>query len=374
MVLVVSATLFLGTLVKLYGVDRGFEADGLYVVAVRHSRPYPAERTLPVHEAVIERLRALPAPRSVSAAQMLPVAGSLWTRQIQVEGYTFRADEDESVAFNAVAPGYFATLGTPLVSGREFTDRDTAAAPMVAIVNESFARHFFADASPLGRHVTSVGITYQIVGVARDAKYQSLRDAAMTTMYIASRQRQGEQPSNYNYLLRLSGGMPAGVASMLDRAVRDADPALQVRSVRPYAAIIERELATERIMATLGGVFGVLALVIAALGVFGVLAFQVARRTNELGVRTALGATRWSLTRLVLRDVAWMVAAGVFLGGGAALFVSSLARTFVFGFTETDWRIFAVAASLLATAAAIGAWVPAHRASRVDPLHALRHE
>jgi predicted permease len=373
MVLVVGAALFLGTLLKLYAVDRGFNPDRLLVLFVRSAQPFAAERRIDVQDAIVQRLKTLPGVDSVSVVQIFPLSGSLWERRVQVEGYAFRSDEKQGVAFNAIAPGYFTTIGTPVLAGREFTERDRPNAPKVAIVNESFARYFFGDRSALGRQVTTVGVAYEVVGVVRDAKYQSLRAANDKTMYIASRQTD-IQPFDYSYLVRVAAGNPMRVAPALDRLVRDADPALRVRSATAYSAMIEREIATERILATLGSLFGVLALVIAALGVFGVLAFQVARRTNELGVRLALGATRAAMMRLVLRDVAWMVGTGVVTGGGAALMVTGLAQTFLFGLTPSDPTVFAVAALVLTMAAVVAGWLPARRAAHVDPVVALRHE
>jgi len=374
MVLIVGATLFVGTLVKLYAVDRGFDSDGVLVVNVRANRPYPAPRTKAVQGELLARLRAIPGVRSASAVQVLPIGGGLWDRRVQVEGYVFRPDGSESVAFNAIAPEYFATLGTPLLSGREFSDRDTDTAPKVAIVNESFAHYFFGNEPALGRHVTSVNVTYEIVGVVRDAHYQNLRAGVIKTMYIPWMQREVQQPSSYSYLARVVEGDPMRLVPSLDRVIREADPALRLRMARTYEAVIDQSIATERIMATLGGLFGLLALVIAGLGVFGVLAFQVARRTNELGVRMALGATRWSMMRLVLHEVTWMVIAGVVIGAVASLMVTGLARRILFGLTPTDPNVFVAAASILTVAAVLAGWLPARRASRVDPLVALRHE
>jgi predicted permease len=373
MVLLVGATLFVGTLVKLYAVDRGFDSDGVLVLNVRTSRPYPAPRARAVQDALLDRLRTVPGVRSASAAQALPVGGSLWDRTVQVEGYRFRPDESEQVGFNVIASNYFATLGTPVLSGREFDERDTDTSPKVAIVNEHLARHFFGEGSALGRRVTSVNVTYEIVGVVRDAKYQNLRDGMISTMYIPWTQREGEQPSRYNYLARVAGD-PMRLVPSLDRVIREADPALRVRTARTYATIIDQSIVTERIMATLGGFFGVLALLIAALGMFGVLAFQVARRTNELGVRMALGASRRTMMGLVLREVVVMIVAGVSIGAGAALVLTGLVRKILFGLTPTDLGVFVIAASVLAVAAVLAGWLPAVRASRVDPLVALRHE
>jgi predicted permease len=316
----------------------------------------------------------VPGVRSASAVQVLPVGGNLWDRRVHVEGYRFRQDESEQVGFNAIAPEYFATLGTPLLSGREFTHRDTETAPKVAIVNESFARYFFGEAPALGRRVTSVNVTYEIVGVVRDAKYQNLRDPVLKTMYIPWMQREDTQPSSYSYLARVVAGDSMLLAPGLDRVLREADPALRLRAARSYATIIDQSIVTERIMATLGGFFGLLALIVAALGMFGVLAFQVARRTNELGVRMALGASRRTIMAIVLREVMMMVGAGVSIGAGCALVVTDLARQILFGLTPTDPGSFVLAALVLTGAAVLAGWLPALRASRVDPAVALRHE
>jgi predicted permease len=374
MILIVGATLFVGTLVNLYSVDRGFDSDGVIVLGIRSTRPYEAARGFAVQRTMIERLKSMPGVRSASAAAVLPVAGGLWTRGIQVEGYTFRADESDSVGFNVIAPDYFATLGTPVLLGREFDDRDTGTSRSVAIVNQSFARYFFGNAPAVGRHVTSVGVSYEIIGVVGDAKYQDLRQPVMKTMYISWLQREGEQPSRYNYLVRAAAGDPMHLTAGLERLVREVDPSLRVRRTLSYGTLVDRSIVTERIMATLGGFFGVLAILIAAIGLFGILAFQVSRRTNELGVRMALGATRRAMRGLVLRDVAGMAVAGTSIGAAAAFMLSGLARSMLFGLTPTNPAAFVVAASILGLTALLAGWLPARRASRVDPLIALRHE
>ena len=374
MVLLVGATLFVGTLVKLYAVDRGFDSDGVLVVNVRTSRPYPAPVAKAVQGGLLDRLRTIPGVRSASAVLALPIGGGLVDRAVLVEGYLFRPEESRQVGFNVIAPGYFATLGTPLLAGREFDRRDTDTSSKVALVNERFARYFFGEGSALGRRVTSANVAYEIVGVVRDAKYQNLRDGIIATMYISWMQREGQQPSSYSYLARVAAGDPLRLVPSLDRAIRDADPALRVRTARTYTTIVDQSIATERIMGTLGGFSGVLALLVAALGMFGVLAFQVARRTNEIGVRMALGASPRTMMGLVLREVVVMVVAGLSIGAGSALVVTGLARTILFGLTPTDPRVFIIAASVLAVTAVLAGWLPARRASRVDPLVALRHE
>jgi predicted permease len=374
MVLVVGAALFLRTLANLYSVERGFDDRGVLVVQARSSHPYESARGIAVREAILERLRRLPGVERVSAAQVLPVSGGLWNRTVQIEGYTVGPDEAASVGFNVIAPAYFATLGTPLVHGREFDERDTATASKAAIVNERFARHFFGDASALGRGVTSAGVTYEIVGVVRDARYQTLRDPIINTVYIPWLQREGDQPTRYQYLARTSLHDPLSLAPVAERVLRDVDPSLHVRATLAYSTLIERSIATERIMAMLAGLFGVIALLLAAIGLFGLLAFQVSRRTNEFGIRKALGATDRVLIGVVLRDVASLAAVGIAIGVAGSLALAGLVRSMLFGLTPTDPSVFTTAATTLAVTVLIAGWLPARRAARVDPLAALRQD
>ena len=374
MVLVVGAALFAGTLAKLYRVDRGLRTDGVLTFRLRTSEQYAPLRRWASLGTLLDRLNALPGVASASAADVLPISGSLWDRRVQVEGYRFRSDESEVAAFNAIAPKYFATIGTPVLSGRELDERDTNVASKVAIVNESFARYFFGAGSPLGRRVTSVNVTYEIVGVVRDAKYQDLRQDVMRTMYISLMQLGGEQPSYCNFLVLVTAGDPMRLAPMLEKLVRETDAGLRLRSTQTYSAILDRTMRTERIMATLGGFFGLLALMVACLGIFGVMAFQVSRRVNEIGLRMALGASRGGILALVLREVAVMLAVGCLIGSGAALTLTGLTRKMLFGVTPAEPGVFVLAAVVLGVAAFAAGWLPARRASQVDPMVALRHE
>ena len=206
---------------------------------------------------------------------------------VQVEGYAERPDEP-NVGFNVIAPGYFATLGTPVLAGREFTDRDAGTGPKVAIVNDSFARHFFGARPPLGRRVTSFGGTYEIVGVVRDGKDQHLRETTLPTMYVSWTQREeADQPASYAYLVRSDGGNPLRLVPALDPLVRAADPRLRVRTAALYETLIDQTISNERVLATLGGLFGTLGLVIAA------VASSACSRFRSPGGRTSW-ACAWS--------------------------------------------------------------------------------
>jgi predicted permease len=374
MMLLTGASLFVGTLVKLYRVDRGMRTEQVLTFSVRARERYSQTRSWAVQSAVLDRLRSAPNVAVASATAVLPLSGSEWGRRVLVEGHTYGPKEDEGAAFNAVAPRYFEAIGTPLVAGRDFDERDTMASKKVAIVNESFARSFFGARSPLGYRVTSVDITYEIVAVVKDAKYQSLRQEVVRTMYIPWMQRDGQQPMSFNYLVRVDGGNPMQLVPALDKLLRDADPALRLRAAQTYSTVIDRSIVTERIMATLGGFFGVLALIVACVGIFGVLAFQVSRRVNEIGVRMALGARRSGIIALVLREVVMILAAGCAIGTAGALMLTGLTRKMLFGVTPGDPIVFLTAAAMLTVAALLAGWLPARRASKIDPMIALRHD
>ena len=374
MMLVTGAALFAGTLLKLYGVDRGVRTEGVLTFGLQTSGQCPPARCRAAAGLLLDRLNRLPNVASASAVDVLPISGSLWDRDVQVEGYTFRSGESQDAAFNAIAPKYFATVQTPLMKGREFDSRDIRTSRKVAVVNESFARYFFGAASPLGQTVTSAKVTYEIVGLVADAKYTDLKQPVMKTMYIPWTQRTEEEPIDFNFLARVTGGDPMRLIPTIEKVVRETDPALRVGTTAAWSAVAGRTIVTERIMAALGGFFGLLALIVACVGIFGVMAFRVSQRTNEFGVRMALGASRTGIVGLVLREAAAMLLAGCLIGAAGALSLSRLTRAMLFEVNPADPGVFTLAAAVLVVAGLAAGWLPARRAARVDPMAALRCE
>jgi putative ABC transport system permease protein len=374
MMLVVGSVLFTDTLAQLNRVDRGIRTSGVLTFRLRSREGYAESRLWQGLGALEDALNQYPGVASASVCQTIPIGGGVWNRPVQVEGQAVSSGDSDVAAFNAIGVKYFATVGTPLLLGREFDRRDTATSAPVAMVNETFARHFFPGESPLGRRVKSLKTTFEIVGVVRDSRNLDLRRNPEKAMFIPWQQFNDGQPNNYGFLVRVSGGDSIALAPILPELVRQADPGFRIRAIQTYEDLIGDTIVTERIMAALGGFFGLLALLVACLGVFGVMAFQVSRRTSEIGLRMALGAGRGGIVALVLREALLMVAIGCAVGAGVAVTLTGLTRKMLFGVTPNDPMVFLVAAVLLAVAALVAAWLPARRAARIDPLTALRQD
>jgi predicted permease len=384
LLLLVGATLFVGTLIRLYAIDAGFRREGILTFTLDTKEKPDSPHRQGVEADLLQRIGRLPGVVSTSAVQILFISGGGWNGSVHVEGYTPAPNEEPIVDFNAVAPRFFETTGTPLVAGRDFDNRDLhASAPVdpasalpagrVAIVNESFAKAFFSNRSPLGRHLSMTGWPdqYEIVGVAKDAKYLDLKEAFPKTVYFALGPKRLGAPT---LLVHTTAGNPMWVRSHVETVLHDLDPAMRPGNVHTFAEQVDRSILNERIMATLGAFFGVLALVVACLGIFGVMAFQVAQRTREFGIRMALGATRRGVAALVLRDVSVMLLVGCAVGGATAAGLTRIVKSLLFGVTATDPAVFLFAIALLAVAGFAAAYAPARRAARVDPIVALRHE
>ncbi|OFW11228.1 MAG: hypothetical protein A3H96_25645 [Acidobacteria bacterium RIFCSPLOWO2_02_FULL_67_36] len=371
--LLVGALLFLKTFRNLLAVDTGFERN--LVVSARFDPRLAgfSEAQLPaLYERLLDRARAIPGVRTTSLALSGPVTGSARTSDITVEGVARFGGDDNTVREDIVSLDYFATLGMPLVAGRDFRPSDGAKAPSVAVVNEAMARHFFGDASPIGRRFGyGTPATIEIVGVVRDAKIDGLREPVPPLVFYP--QQQNLQEFVRNLYVRTSGS-PESVKAALARAVGDADRNLAVREVVTLADLAERTVVRERLVSQLTAVFGVLAVIVACLGLFGTVSYSVVRRTNEIGVRLALGAAPMSVCWLVLRETLVLVAVGGLVGLAALLPTLKYVSTLLYGLSPHDPATLAAAASVLIFVGALAGAVPAWRASRVNPLTALRTE
>jgi predicted permease len=281
-----------------------------------------------------------------------------------------------------VSPNFFETMGIQLSLGRQFTERDDEHAPAVAVVNENVARHFFSGVSPLGKHFawSPRGRQIEIVGVVKDAKWRDLRAGAPPFIYFPYFQWQAspyDDPKDYPgpevYIQLRTSVDPAGLPKALRQEVASLG-GFQTGEITTQSALVEQTVATERLLARLSGFFGVLALILACIGLYGLMSYTVARRTNEIGVRIALGAARFDIVGMVFREILLLVAGGIAIGVPAALACARLIGSFLFGLNPADAATVASAALLLLAVAGLAGYLPARRASRTDPMTALRYE
>ena len=375
LVLVVGALLFTRTVRNLDNVDPGFAREGILVarIDIRRLAVAPEQRTA-FKQSLLERLRGVPGVDGAAAAAIVPVSGSAWGNDVTVQGAA--GPVSGATLFNRVSDGYFTTFRTPLIAGRDFTDADTPGAPRVAIVNRAFVRHFFGGATPIGARFTveptpsSPATAYEIVGVAADAKYLTLREDIRPAAYLPMSQEGGPSNRWAQIALRSSGDLSA-LAGGVSRRLQEIDPAIGV-SYTVLGDEIARTMVLERLLARLSAFFGAIAAALALIGLYGVIAYTVARRTNEIGVRIALGATPAAIVRMVLGEGVALVATGTAVGLGLALASGTFARAWLFGLEPGDPATIATAACLLGSVALLASYLPARSAARIDPLTALR--
>jgi predicted permease len=360
LVLLVGAGLFLRTLQNLRQVDIGFNPRNVLLFRVSPAlNRYDASRQGALYEQIGERVRAMSARR---------FSGGMY-----VQGRAYARGQNESISGVVVSPAFFETMEIPLVAGRGFTTRDAADAPRVAVINEAAARKFFPNEPAIGRRFGTTreqSGELEVVGVLRDAKYNNVRDAAVPTMYRSYLQ---SPQGTATFEVRTAGDPLTIVAGVRD-AVRQIDPNLPIVNVTTQLDEVEARFAQERTFAQAYTLFGGLALLVASVGLFGVMSYSVARRTMEIGIRMALGAERRDVLGLVMRESMGLVAAGAALGLAGALAASRLVSTLLFGLAPTDPVTFAGALTVMVVVAAVAGYLPARRASRVDPMVALRCE
>ena len=375
-VLVVGAGLFLRTFTSLMTVPLGFEPERVLMAAVNaaDTRVPPSQR-LVMFQRVRDAVRAVPGVADAAFSFLTPVSGPILLRPI--EGRAIPERERMS-SVNLVSPGWFRTLGTRIVAGREFRDADRAGTSPVVVVNQAFVRKFLNSSNPLGQ-VVRTGIVgpnagaAEVVGVAEDAVYSSLREPAPPTIYFPLAQLQSAPPASLTLTVRSEAASPQQMARSIAAAIGTIDPDAAL-TFRPLTEQINAALTQERILALLSGFFGGFAVLLAGLGLFGITAYSVSRRRREIGIRMALGAGPGSVIRLVLGRVCLMIAAGAVIGAATSMWTSQFTTSLLFGLEPRDPITLALAVVILSGAGLLAALPPAWHASHVDPSVALRSE
>jgi predicted permease len=377
LVLIVGAGLLLTSWRRLSTVDPGFRREHVLLVdADTRGVGTPPEQRLALHEQMLDEIRALPGVRSASASQITPIGGAQWNEDLKIERATATSTKDNVAWANAVSEGYFATLGIPMLAGRDFGRQDTKSSPRVAIVDEALATQFFGTPAAVGRRFQKQegkgwGPSIEIVGVVGTTKYRSLRDSAQPIMYFPRAQEAAEaQGVAFEVQTTAAAG---AITPSIAKAIATVNPRITLQFTTLEQQLSE-SLVVARSVASLSGFFGALAILLATIGLYGIMAYSIARRRNEIGVRIALGAEQGRVVRMVLGEVTRVVLAGVVLGVVLSLGLTRLVATFLYGVTPADPATLAGAVLLLATVGLAAGAVPARRAARLDPVAALREE
>jgi predicted permease len=377
LVLLVGSGLFLRTLTNLRQVDVGFNPRNLLLFRINPQlNRYEEQRQIALYTQLLDRIAAVPGVKAVAMSIPALLSGSVHSTGIFIQGRVYEPglrDYDNSINRLVTSTNFFETMEIPVLLGRGFTARDNETAPKVAVINEAAAKKYFPNENPVGRHFgSSIETTNQleVVGVLKDAKYNSVRDAAPPTMYVPYLQA---RPSSAVIEVRTAGD-PATVTSGVRAAVREVDGSLPMMDVSTQLEQVEKRFQEEKLFAQAYTLFGGLAMVIAAIGLFGLMSYTVSRRTNEIGIRMALGARGTDVMRQVLRESMLLVAAGVVIGIATALGTGRFLSTMLFGLAPTDAATIVVATLVMAIVSALAGFLPARRASRVDPMVALRYE
>ena len=376
--LLVGAGWFIRTLENLKNVNLGYPRERMIQVRADFAAAGYSGKRLPlVYERVRDLLTRVPGVQAVSYSSAGLFTGSDSSDEITVEGYRPVRREDKEASFDRVSPGYFSTVGIPVLLGREIGSRDVEGAERVCVVNEAFAKFYLANQNPIGKHVTDEfpdsPQTFVIAGVTRNARDHSLREDVSRRFYIPALQPLGPYRPGTNYEIRTLGD-PARIVSAVQKQIIAFDPSIRLGKVQTLETQLDSVLNGERMVAQLSGVFGALALLLASLGLYGVLSYGVARRTNEIGIRMALGAERGRVSAMILRETAALTGAGLALGVPASLVCARFVENKLFGLRAADPLTLAVALSVLIAVALAAGYLPARRASRVDPMVALRYE
>jgi predicted permease len=391
LVLLVGAGLLTESLHNLESQQFGFVTDGRVIVKVDPGLAgYTVGRLDGLYRNIKERLSQIPGVQSVSFSLYSPMSDMNWSSGISIEGRppSPNPEDFDGASWLRVSSNYFETVGTPLIRGRVIDDRDTATSRHVAVINETFAKKFFPKDDPLGKHFglgdASHRADYEIVGVVGDAKYQDARDVPWPTFFRPLLQMETfKDPADQSAEVRSNSihdielhviGRPQNLQPLIRETLANIDPNLPVVDMFTFGEQVGRNFNQERLISRLATLFGVLALALACIGLYGVLAYSVARRTQEIGVRMALGAARSGILRMVLGEALLLAGIGVAIGVPCALVANQLLTNMLFGLKATNPTVLMAATALLLFVAALAAYLPAHRASAVDPMVALRYE
>ncbi|MGI9074660.1 MAG: ABC transporter permease [Bryobacteraceae bacterium] len=377
-VLLLGAGLLARSLVALNFKDLGFKRENVLVVNTDpRLAGYQKNELLPFYRELDERLNQIPGVISASIARYTPESGSSSSGSFSIQGYTTSAGKEMNLYRVEVSPRFFETLGIPVLLGRTIGPRDTPASPAVAVVNESFVKEYLPSQNPIGRRI-ALGSPFrppgiEIVGVVGDSKYYDLREKAEPMAFLAAWQLGGDDPYAGSLLLRTSGET-FGIKREVRRILSGISSKLPVLNVTTLDHQVDESLYQQKMMTSLCSIFGVAALLLAAIGIYGTVAYAVARRTTEIGIRIAIGAQRANVLWMVLRESVVLIAAGLVFGLPLAWVAARWIRTFLFGVPVADPLAIAGAVFLIAIASLVAAYLPASRATKIDPMRALRYE
>jgi predicted permease len=371
LVLLTGALLFAISFRNLLTLDAGFQQDHLLVASFDYSPlQIPLERRIAYKRELTGRMSAIPGVESVAGTFIVPISGSGWDDNIDIPGGPQRQDTQ----FNSISSGFFQTMRVPMLAGRDFNETDKPDSPRVAIVNETFAKKYFQGANPVNKVFYDSGKpdkTYQIIAVVKDTKYQNLREDFRPIIFVATSQEK-EPGEGLTLMIRSSESMES-LAAAVKRVAGDMNPAM-ILTLTVFKTQVRDDLVGERVMATLTGFFGILAVTLAMVGIYGVISYMVVRRRNEIGVRMALGAARGKILFMILQESIVLLGIGAAIGAGLALAAGSVASTMLFGLKPRDPLTLGASILGLAAIVILASLVPAHRAATVDPMVVLREE
>ena len=377
LLLLVVAGLFVRSFQKLVNVDLGYKPDRFLLFRINPLQSgYQGAALLQFHRTLLEKIAAIPGVQGVTLSENGLFSHTESADPIWVEGYTPKTGPDKHARFDQVGPRYFSTVGIPVVVGRDVDPHDGGNGPRVGWINQAMARFYFPNTNPLGKHVRDEYPDnpgeFEIVGVVADAKYNSLREKTPRRFYVPFFHPITEvAAANFEIRTRAE---PAAVAASLRDLVKSLDRSLPTLHVHTMTELVDQSLARERLITSLSGLFGTLAVLLASIGLYAVMAFAVARRTNEIGIRMALGAQRRNVLGIVMRETLVLVLLGIGIGLPVVFATTRLLSQLLFGLTPVDPATILMATVGMISVAALAAYLPAHRASRVDPMVALRYE